>query len=112
MNSEDLIKNLAADLNPVKRQSSPNVFAFKYLAVLVLMMIVGLFILRIRNDFFSELYRSSFVMDAFFNVLVLLSGIFITGWFSTAGRIYNFTYKFVMMALFVGILFSMLTELV
>lgn len=104
MSSDDLIKNLAADLKPVKKQSSPNVFAFKYLAILLLMMIAGIFILRIRTDFFSELYNSSLIMDAFFNVLVLLSGIFITGWFSTAGRISNFTFKFFMMALFVAIL--------
>lgn len=105
MSSEDLIKNLANNLKPVKKQSSPNVFAFKYLVVLVLMMIAGVFLLRVRNDFFTEVRNITFLVDTFFNFLVLLSGIFITGWFSTAGRVYNFTYKFVMMALFVAILF-------
>ncbi len=105
MSSEDLIKNLATNLRPVKKQSSPNVFAIKYLIVLFLIMITGIFFLRIRNDFFSELSNINFVVDLCFNILVLLSGIFITGWFSTAGRIYNFAYKFVMMGIFVAILF-------
>lgn len=104
MNSEDLIKQLANDLKPVKKQSSPNIFAFKNLTVLIFLMSAGIGILKIRDGFSTDLYSGSFLMDSVFNVFVLLSGIFMTGWFSTAGRVYKFSYKFFMMAIFLTIL--------
>jgi hypothetical protein len=104
MNSDDLIKNLSNDLKPVKKQSSPNVFAIRCLVFLILITITGIVLLRIRNDLQAELINLSFVIDICFNVFVLLSGIFLTAWFSTAGRIYNKSYKFIMLLLFVSIL--------
>lgn len=104
MNSDDLIKNLANDLKPVKKQSSPNLFAIKCLVCLILIIIAGIISLRIRNDLQEELINLRFVIDICLNLFVLLSGIFITAWFSTAGRIYNKSYKFIMLLLFVSIL--------
>lgn len=104
MNTDDLIKNLADNLKPVKKQSSPNVFAFKYLIVLFLVIVLSVFFLRIRNDLNLEVGNINFLVDTFLNLLVLLSGIFLTGRFSTAGRNYSNNYKLVMLFLFIGIL--------
>ena len=104
MNSDDLIKNLASDLKPVKRQNSPNVFAVRCMVFLLVIMIVGILSLRLRHNFSVEILNLKFIMDIFLSLLVLLSGVFLTAWFSTAEKRFNQNYKFLMLFLFTSIL--------
>lgn len=104
MKTEDLIKDLAGTLSPVKKQSSPNAFAIKNVLILFAIIIIAILGLRLRRDFREEIVGLRFVIDGALNLLVLLSGVFLTGWFSTAGRVKNYRYKIIMIGLFMIIL--------
>lgn len=104
MNTDDLIKKLNEDLKPVKRESSPNHFAIKYLSVLLVIILVGILILTLRADLKTQAENFFFILDTLFNVLILMSGLFLVGWFSSAGRKYSRYLKYLMLILFVIVL--------
>lgn len=104
MNSDDLIKNLAKDLKPVNSQSTPKSFAIKYLLISLLVAIVAIVFLQLRADLYQNIMTFRFLTDLALNFFVLLSGILLTAWLSTAGRNYNQNYKFLVLFLFLTIL--------
>jgi len=105
MNNDDLIKSLANNLTAVNKQSPPGIFALKYLLVMLVITALGVGSLSLRSNINEQIRDLYFLLDGAFNAALLLSGIYLTGWFSTAGRNFNHNLKYVILGIFVAVLF-------
>ena len=104
MDTENLIKALAKNLLPVKKQESPNVFAIKYLLVMILVITTGVIVLTMRSDIGNQKENIFFIIDTVCNLALLISGVFYIGWFSSAGRPIGSSSKWVIPIIFFFIL--------